>query len=94
MRPPYILIEEYNNLSEEDKKEFKIVFSRLMVLEERDAKRKEAFNTMKSLRREDGTSYFNTEYLLKHVLMLTDKEIEENRKYYSENNSEPNEFEF
>lgn len=97
MKPAYILIEEYNNLSEEEKKEFKMVFNRVLDLEERDAKlkRKEAFNTMKTFIREDGTQYFHTEFLLKHVLKLTDREIEENRKYHDNNSTgNTNKFEF
>jgi hypothetical protein len=69
MKPPYILIEEYNNLSEEEKEEFKLVFNRVLDLEERDAKLKTeknvlSLNTLKELVKEDGTQYFHTEYLL------------------------------
>jgi hypothetical protein len=94
MKPAYILIEEYNNLSEEDKKEFKMVFNRVLDLEERDAKAKRmiSFDEMKKIIREDGTPYFHLEFLMKNVLGLTDQEIKEN---YKPNNSDStNEFEF
>ncbi len=86
MKPAYILIEEYNNLSEEEKKEFKMVFNRVLDLEERDAKLKKqekilAANALKELLREDGTPYFHTEYLLS-ILGIDNNDTEENKKYY------------
>ena len=83
MKPAYEIIEEYNYLSEEDKKEFKMLFDRVMALEEHDAKikKQETYNKMRSLLKSDGTPYLHVEFLLKHILQLSDKEIKENKKF-------------
>lgn len=67
--PAYELMEEYNKLSEEDKRKFKILFERSLELKWKE------FEEMQKFTREDGSVYFNTEYLLKHVLGLSDDEI-------------------
>lgn len=40
MKKPYYIIEDYNNLSKEEKETFKMLFERTLLLEEKDLETK------------------------------------------------------
>ena len=66
------LIDGYLNLTDIDKFKFTNNFNRLKELEKQEnyKKKMEAFEAMSELIKEDGTPYFNVEWLKKNYLGL------------------------